>query len=105
MAKSFSPALMTANDLLDGDAVWWTGAAWSRDIAEAAIAETPEARDALTALSTSPSHDAEVVGPYLVDIALVDGRVTPTVRREAIRADREPTFAYAGAPARVREAA
>ena len=37
MAKTFSPAVMTANDLLEGDAGWGTGAGWSRDIAEAEI--------------------------------------------------------------------
>lgn len=35
MAKRFAPAVMTANDLLDGDAVWWTGAGWSRDLSAA----------------------------------------------------------------------
>lgn len=103
MAKRFSPAVMTANDLLDGDAVWWTGAEWSRDLAAADVAETPEAVAALAALAGSPAHEARVVGPYLVDVALTSGAPAPTVRREAIRADREPTFVYA--PAHLEKAA
>ena len=98
MPKRFSPAVMTANDLLDGDAVWWTGVDWSRDLANATVADTPEAVEALTALATSAAHEATVVGPYLVDVTLAAGAPFPTVRREAIRADREPTFAYAPEP-------
>ena len=81
MAKSFIPSVLSANHLLDGDTVWWTGAEWSRDIADAKVAATPDAATELEALGASAGFEAEVVGPYLV-------------RREAIRADREPTFAY-----------
>lgn len=103
MAKAFHPAVLTANNLLDGDAVWWTGAEWSRDIAAAEIASDREATDALTALIDCPAFEAEVVGPYLVDIA--PGKTPrPLVRREAIRADREPTFEY-GEAARLSAAA
>lgn len=95
MAKAFSPAVMTANDLLDGDTVWWTGSDWSRDIAKATVAQTAEARQNLDTSAASAIHDAVVVGPYLVDVSIKNGAPYPTVRREAIRADREPTFAYA----------
>ncbi|MEL7464285.1 MAG: DUF2849 domain-containing protein [Pseudomonadota bacterium] len=98
MPKTFSPAVMTANDLLEGDAVWWTGAAWSRDLAAAQVAETPDAVEALSAFASSAALEAQVVGPYLVDVTLASGAPFPTVRREAIRADREPTFAYAPEP-------
>ncbi len=42
--------------------------------------------------ATSASFEAEVVGPYLVEIDTQSS--APIVRREAIRADREPTFDY-----------
>jgi hypothetical protein len=86
MAKAFQPAVLTANDLIEGDAVWWTGAAWSRDIASAKVATTPEAVEKLAALSA--------VGPYTVEVALAGGAPSPISRRERIRADRAPTFAY-----------
>jgi len=93
MAKTFIPSVLTANHLLEGDAVWWTGKDWSRDIEKAEIIGNYE--DATTILemaATSASFEAEVVGPYLVEID-ADTRA-PIVRREAIRADRAPTSAY-----------
>ena len=93
MPKKFIPSVLTANHLLEGDAVWWTGKEWSRDIRKADVIETAE--DATTILemaSTSAAFEAEVVGPYLVEIDAAT--YAPVVRREAIRADRAPTFAY-----------
>lgn len=94
MAKSFIPSVLTANHLLDGDTVWWTGAGWSQDIKDAKIAATPDAATELEALGSSAGFEAEVVGPYLVQVDATNGATYPVVRREAIRADREPTFAY-----------
>lgn len=93
MPGKYTPSVLTANHLLDGDAVWWTGREWSRDIWRADVIETAE--DATTLLemaATCASFEAEVVGPYLVEIAVATR--TPVVRREAIRASRAPTFAY-----------
>ncbi|MEM8753330.1 MAG: DUF2849 domain-containing protein [Pseudomonadota bacterium] len=96
MAKTFVPAVLTASDLLDGDAVWWTGEAWSQDIAAARVALDEDARASLEAEAALPRHEAAVVGPYLVDVEAAGGAAPrPLSRREAIRADREPTFAYA----------
>ncbi len=92
MARKFIPSVLTANHLLEGDAVWWTGETWSRDIAKAEIVSTPEAATVLELLAGNTSFEAEVVGPYLVEIDVATR--TPIVRREAIRADRAPTFAY-----------
>jgi hypothetical protein len=94
MAKAFQPAVLTANDLIEGDAVWWTGAAWSRDIASAKVATTPEAVEKLAALGATPLMEASAVGPYTVEVALAGGAPSPISRRERIRADRAPTFAY-----------
>lgn len=98
MAKRFSPSVLTANHLIEGDTVWWTGSEWTRDIAEASVAESPENAALLEALAEAPGVEAEVVGPYLVEVTSGGGAPRPIVRREAIRADREPTFVYA-APA------
>lgn len=94
MAKSFIPSVLSANHLLDGDTVWWTGAEWSRDIADAKVAATPDAATELEVLGASAGFEAEVVGPYLVQVDASGSAPRPVVRREAIRADREPTFAY-----------
>lgn len=94
MAKKFIPSVLTANHLTEGDAVWWTGANWSRNIAEASVATSPAAASELEALGGSAGFEAEVVGPYLVEVSDTDATPRPVVRREAIRADRNPTFAY-----------
>lgn len=94
MVKSFIPSVLTANHLLDGDTVWWTGTSWSLNLTDAKIAETPDAATELEALGGSAGFEAEVVGPYLVQVDASNGAPYPVVRREAIRADREPTFAY-----------
>jgi hypothetical protein len=94
MAKAFNPAVLTANDLIEGDAVWWTGAAWSRDIARARVATSPEAAEKLALLGATPLMEASAVGPYTVEVEILAGKPTPISRRERIRADRTPTFAY-----------
>ena len=100
MSRIFTPVALTANDLLEGDAVWWTGAGWSRIVDEALIAADPEAAASLETLGAR--QGGAVVGPYLVEIG--EGR-RPRLRREAIRADREPTFAYGDAAQPQRDAA
>ncbi|MGB0507529.1 MAG: DUF2849 domain-containing protein [Pikeienuella sp.] len=94
MAKKFISSVLTANHLIEGDAVWWTGTSWSRDIADATIANSPDAATQLEALGSSAGFESEVVGPYLVEVSATDTAPQPIVRREAIRADRNPTFAY-----------
>lgn len=103
MAKAFNHAVLTASDLLEGDALWWTAEGWSRAIEGAIVAKTPEEAEALNAVAAQPEHEALVVGPYLVDLAPGE-ELRPLSRREAIRADREPTFAY-GEAAPLRAAA
>lgn len=94
MARSFVPVVLTANDLIEGDAVWWTGCGWSRDVSEAAVfAAEPEAAAAEAALAAS---GLEVVGLYRVEVG---PGPFPLLRREQIRAERRPTFAYAPAAA------
>lgn len=100
MAKAFIPVALTANDLLEGDAVWWTGAGWSRRLEDAEVAHAPEVAAALEAAGAG--QGGSVVGPYLVELG-EDRR--PRLRREAIRAEREPTFAYGAAAQPLRDAA
>ncbi len=97
MAKSFQPSVLTGNALESGLAVWWTGAGWSEDFADARVARSPEQAATLEALAAAPLVQSMVVGPYLAEVAEEGGRVMPGSRREAIRAAGAPTFAY-GAP-------
>jgi hypothetical protein len=105
MAKSFQPSVLTGNALESGLAVWWTGAGWSEDFAEARAARTPDQAATLEALAAAPLVQSMVVGPYLAPVAEEGGRILPGSRREAIRAGGVPTFAYAAAEEALEKAA
>lgn len=80
-----SPQIITANDLLDGDVIFLTADHdWSRVLAAAAIADTPEQAQCL--LDIAAKHSGRVVEPYSVDVQLnAAGAPTPTHYREHIR--------------------
>ena len=106
MAKAFRPQVLTANDLVEGDSVWLGAGGWVRDIRAARVAATPEQAGALEAEGAAAEAADRVVGAYLVAVDLAADGPVPVSRRERIRADREPTFAYAPEAARgVAEAA
>jgi hypothetical protein len=64
------PAILLANDLLDGDVVFRTASGWSRDPVEALVVHEPEAAAALEAEAKSAMARNEVVDAYLVDVAI-----------------------------------
>ncbi|MEZ5824106.1 MAG: DUF2849 domain-containing protein [Geminicoccaceae bacterium] len=68
MAKTFEPKLVSANDLIEGDVVYLgKDGAWTRRLADAAIARNGAEADELMARADQPSR---IVGPYLVDVRL-----------------------------------
>jgi hypothetical protein len=84
MSKSFTPKVVTANDLLKGDVIYQTANGWTHDLANAEIL-TDEAHADLRLIEGS-QQIADVVGVYLMDIAL-DGTAPQTTHfREAFRA-------------------
>jgi hypothetical protein len=84
MSKSFTPKVVTANDLLKGDVIYQTGTGWTRALADAEIL-TDEAHADLRMIEGS-QQIADVVGVYLMDVAL-DGTAPQTTHfREAFRA-------------------
>jgi hypothetical protein len=84
MSKSFTPKVVTANDLLKGDVIYQTATGWTRDLADAEIL-TDEAHADLRLIEGS-QQIADVVGVYLMDVAL-DGTAPQTTHfREAFRA-------------------
>ena len=84
MSKSFTPKVVTANDLLKGDVIYQTATGWTRDLVDAEIL-TDEAHADLRLIEGS-QQIADVVGVYLMDIAL-DGTAPQTTHfREAFRA-------------------
>ncbi len=85
MARAFKPQMATANDLLEGDVVYFTANGdWSRYIAEAALAESQEAADDL--LRRASAFPNTVVGVYLVDVTIdAEGHAAPAHFREEFR--------------------
>ena len=83
MAKSFTPKIVSANDLFDGDVVYLDdNDAWTRHLAKAAVAKTPNGAEALLHRATQPGL---VIGPFLVDVTLDDGAPTPLHFRDHFR--------------------
>ncbi|MGJ8623759.1 MAG: DUF2849 domain-containing protein [Yoonia sp.] len=84
MPRAFTPKVVTANALLEGDAVWLTEAdTWTRNIAEAELL-TDEAHADLRLLEAQ-SRVGEIAGAYLADAKQSDTGPAPTHFREAFR--------------------
>lgn len=94
MARTFNPAVLTANHLAEGHSVFLAPDGWSPRIDAALVALTPEQADELAALGNRFVTENEIVGPYLVDVALEGGAPVPLLRRERIRADGRPTIPF-----------
>ncbi|MEM9228078.1 MAG: DUF2849 domain-containing protein [Pseudomonadota bacterium] len=99
MARQFRPKIATGNDLFEGDVVYFTAeGTWSRSHDEAVLVTTEaEAEDLLARASAFPNA---IVGVYLADAALRDGRPVPTHFREAFRT-RGPSNYFHGKQAEV----
>lgn len=85
MARTFTPKIATANDLFDGDVIYFTSdGSWSRQHGEARIAHSEEDAEAL--LKAAQRFPERTVGVYLADVTLgSDGRPQPAHFREAFR--------------------
>lgn len=85
MARAFTPKVVTANHLLEGDVIYMTVSGdWTRDLAEAELL-TDEAV-AEERLITAQQQAAITVGAYLADAKQDDeGRPVPTHFREEFR--------------------
>ena len=75
---------LTANRLIDGEVVFWSGEGWVEAFAQARVfdgelaAETAEAR--------AKTQTTLLIDPYLIEIAEMDGRHAPVSFRERLRA-------------------
>lgn len=83
MPREFKPQVVSANDLLEGDVVYLRDdGGWSRNIADASIADTSEAAHALLAKAAQPDV---VVGPYLLEVEPTPSGPQPLHFRERFR--------------------
>ncbi|SFP57093.1 DUF2849 domain-containing protein [Tranquillimonas alkanivorans] len=84
MSRRFTPKVVTANALLEGDNVWLTeDDRWSRDMAEAEFIED-EAHGQIRLLFAQ-SQASVVVGAYLADAKMGQCGPEPTHFRETFR--------------------
>ena len=92
MPKPFTPKVVTANALLEGDVVYLTEAGWSRDLKDAEVL-TDEAHADLRMIEAS-AQTGDVVGVYLADVEINDGSPVPTHFREDVRARGPSNYAH-----------
>ena len=92
MPREFTPKVVTANHLLQGDVIYQTATGWTRRLAEAEVL-TDEADADLRLIDASQQTDV-VVGAYLADVALEDGVPVPTHFREIFRATGPDNYAH-----------
>lgn len=84
MAREFTPKVITANALLEGDVVYLTeGDHWTRNLAEAEI--LMDEADAELRLLLAQSRASQVVGAYLADMTISENGPEPTHFREDFR--------------------
>jgi hypothetical protein len=98
--------ILTANRLVDGEAVWLAAdRSWVETIHQAELAGDADSERRLEAAGKAALANNEVVDVNLVDVVLVDGVIRPTRLREQIRADGPSTHLQFGKAARFGEAA
>ena len=84
------PLVLTGNQVIDGDVVYYDGADWTRRLADAQVARDADEAAALEAALAVAER--RVVEPFLVTVALGgDGRPAPAHYRDHIRIS-GPTF-------------
>jgi len=93
MPQTFTPKVITANALLEGDAVWLTEAdTWTRTMAEAELL-TNEAHADLRLLEAQ-SRVGEIAGAYLADAKSGANGPEPTHFREEFRTRGPSNYAH-----------
>jgi hypothetical protein len=73
--------LVTGNDLASGDVVWWTGAGWSRHVAEAV-----DVGDKGEAIAKAEEAALRVNVPYVIDATAGPDGPVPGHIKDRIRA-------------------
>lgn len=83
--RAFTPKVVTASDLLEGDVVYLNAAGgWTRDLSEAVL--LTDEGDAQLRLLEAEQQSNKVVGAYLADMRQgPNGRPEPTHFREEFR--------------------
>ena len=75
---------LTANRLIDGEVVFWSGEAWVPAFSRARLFDADA--EALAAEALARTEVTRVIDPYLIEVAPMAGRHAPVSFRERIRA-------------------
>ena len=82
--RPFTPKVVAANDLLNGDAVWLTeDDQWTGDMSKAELLEDEAVAEDRLLFANAEAH--RVVGPYLVEAKATPHGPSPAHFREAFR--------------------
>jgi hypothetical protein len=93
MSKPFTPKVVTANALLEGDVVYLTADdQWSRSLKDADVIEDPAHGDLRVLFGQSQPHD--VVGVYLADVSVTEHGPQPVHFREEFRTKGPSNYAH-----------
>ncbi|MGB7316985.1 MAG: DUF2849 domain-containing protein [Planktotalea sp.] len=93
MPSIFTPKVVTANALLEGDVVYLTNDdRWSRDLSEAVL--LTDEGDADLRLLQAEAQTGVVVGAYLADMRAGPNGPEPTHFREAFRRKGPSNYAH-----------
>ena len=99
MSRPFTPKVVTANHLTEGDAVWLTAdGRWTRDMAEAELIE--DEAHAQIRLLDAAAQTGTVVGVYLADATRGPRGPEPVHFREAFRTRGPSNYAHGKQAAR-----
>ncbi|MBU2936215.1 MULTISPECIES: DUF2849 domain-containing protein [Pacificibacter] len=83
MARPFTPKIVTANALLEGDVIYLSASdTWVRALSDAALFDTQEVAEERLAFA---AKDGFAVGAYLVDAVAGENGPEPTHFREDFR--------------------
>lgn len=85
MARAFTPKVITANDLLEGDVIYFTAdKKWARELSDAVV--LTEQEEANTLLAIAEKDFDIIVGAYLADVTIDSaGKPNPAHFREEFR--------------------
>ncbi|MCV2882770.1 DUF2849 domain-containing protein [Actibacterium sp. XHP0104] len=93
MSRRFTPKVVTANDLIEGDAVWLSADdRWVRQMCEAELIEDAERAEAR--LKLAEGQGDIVVGAYLADAQAGENGPEPTHFRETFRTRGPSNYAH-----------
>ncbi len=93
MSRRFTPKVVTANHLLDGDAIWLTADdRWTRNMCEAELIEDEAHAD--LRLLFAAGQKSVVVGAYLADAIAGPNGPEPTHFREDFRTKGPSNYAH-----------